>query len=455
MKEERKGKSRLFHTSYFPRPTASVGLGIQHTSPAKRGGQVLILAALFFLVISLTVGVGVAAPVVNQVESVRSIAQGAESLYGAEGVLQDVLYRLRKGLAVGTVETLHYGTHSATATTTTVADGKEVAAAGNRGGYLRKNKAHLLEGSGVSFPYGTEVGEGGLILENNSSVAGSVYSNGPILGSGSNLIKGDTISAGPSGRIEGVHATSSAYAHTIEDSTIDRDAYYQTISNTTVLGTLHPASPDQATTTLPISDSQIAEWESDAAAGGTISSPCPYKIEDDATVGPKKIACDLEISGSPTVTLQGALWVAGTILVKTTATLKVDPALGSKSILVIADNPSNQTTSSKITLDNSVVFEGSGSSGSYVLMLSQNKSAEQGGGEKAIDVKNSVGGDFLVYAGHGEILLQNNIHVKEVSAYRIRLKNSAEVRYETGLASLIFTAGPSGGYVFDKWREVE
>ena len=88
-------------------------------------------------------------------------------------------------------------------------------------------------------------------------------------------------------------------------------------------------------------------------------------------------------------------------------------------------------------------------------MLSQNKDAEQGGSEQAIDVKNSVNGDLLVYAGHGEIRLQNSINVKEVSAYRIRLKNSAEVRYETGVASLIFTAGPTGGYTLDKWREVE
>lgn len=424
-------------------------------SASCTGGQALFIAALFFLAISLTVGLGVTHPVLNQVASARAETRGTEAFYAAEGVSEDVTYRLLKGTSVDTTETIDYGGFRATATTTIVFDGKEVDAAGNREGFVRKNKMRLIEGDGASFPYGTEVGAGGLVLENSSSVAGSVYSNGPILGSGSNLIQGDVVSAGPSGRIEGVHATSSAHAHAIEDSTIDKDAYYQTISNTTVLGALHPGSADQATTTLAISDAQIAEWESDAAAGGTISSPCPYEIDDDITIGPKKIACDLEITGSPTVTLGGALWVTGNITVKNTATVRVASTLGGKSVPVIADKQSNQTTSSTISLENSVAFEGSGSPNSFVLMLSQNKGAQEGGDEKAITVKNSVDGALLVYAGHGEIQLENSIKVKEVSAYRIRLKNFAEVRYETGLASLVFTAGPTGGYTLGKWRETE
>lgn len=445
----RGGMGRGIRSHWYIRTHSYIGM------TGRSGGQALFIAAIFFLIISTTVVLGVVTPVLNDTVSARAVLRGTQALYAAEGVSQDVAYRLQNNMTVDTAETISFGGYRATATTTSVFDGKEIVAEGVRDGFTRRNHVHLSEGTGVSFPYGTEVGNGGLILENNSSVAGSVYSNGPVIGSESNLIKGDVLSAGPQGKIDGVHATSSAYAHTIQNSTIDKDAHYQVLSNTTVLGTLHPGSPDQSATTLPISDSQVAQWESDAEAGGVISSPCPYEIESDITIGPKKIACDLEVSGSPTVTLKGALWVTGNILIKNTATIHVDSSLGAKSVPVIADTPSNQTTSSKITLENSVVFQGSGSSTSFVLMLSQNKSAEQGGGEKAIEVKNSVSGALLVYAGHGEIQLQNNIKVKEVSAYRIRLKNSAEVRYETGLANLIFTAGPGGGYVFDRWREVE
>ena len=418
-------------------------------------GQAIMLASFFFLVISLTVGLGMVNPVINQTESVRGVERGAESIYGAEGVAQDVLYRLSKGMTVGDVETIIYDGYSATATTTTVFDGKEVTASGNRSDFIRKNKAHLISSTGVSFNYGMQSGAGGIVLENSSSVSGNVYSNGPIEGSGSNLIKGSVVSAGPTGQVEGIHATSSVFAHTINGADIDGDAYYQSILSTSVDGVLHPGSPDQATSSLPISDELITSWESEASAGGTISSPCPYKIDDDTTIGPKKINCDLEITGDPTITLGGTLWVSGNITIKNTATVRVSSSLGGKSIPIIADKLSNRTTSSKISLENSSVFQGSGTAGSYVLLVSQNKSAEQGGSEKAIIAKNSVDGDLLVYAGHGEILLENSIDVKEVTAWRIRLKNSAEVLYETGLANLLFTSGPAGGYTLDKWREVE
>ncbi len=433
--------NRIFHIPYF----------MFHRSQ----GQAIILAAILFMVISLTIGLGVTSPVINQVESIRSIERGAQSLYAAEGVSQDVVYRVMKGISVDAVENLAVGTAVGTATTTTVLGGMEVISAGVSDRYTRKSKAKIATGVGATFNYGMQSGEGGVILENSSSVSGNVYSNGSVDGAGSNLIKGSIVSAGPTGLIDGIHATSSAFAHTIQNSIVDGDAYYVSKVDTTVSGTLHPGSADQATSSLPIADSLISDWESDASAGGTISTPCPYVIDDDVTIGPKKINCDLEISGSPTVTLTGALWVSGNITVKNTPTIKVSSSLGASSVPIIADKTSDQTTSSKIMLENSATFDGSGSAGSYVLMISQNKSAETGGTEKAINARNSVTGKLLVYAGHGEILLENSIQVKEVTAWRIRLQNSAEVIYETGLANLLFTSGPAGGYTLNGWREVE
>ena len=88
-------------------------------------------------------------------------------------------------------------------------------------------------------------------------------------------------------------------------------------------------------------------------------------------------------------------------------------------------------------------------------MISQNNDAENGGSGVAIEAGNNAGGDLLVYAAHGEILLKNNISLKEVSGYRIHLQNFAKVVYETGLASLLFTTGPGGGYVVDSWEEIK
>ncbi len=424
----------------------------------RSGGQAIVIAAFFFLVISITLSLGIAHPVANQIESVRAVESGAESLYAAEGISQDVVYRLMKGMSVDTVETLGSGMATGTATTTTILDGKEVIAAGDRDRFVRRTKTQLLTGSGTSFNYGVQVGDGGVIFQNTSSVSGNLYSNGPVTGAGSNLIKGDVVSAGPSGNIQSVHATSSAYANQINSSTIDKDAYYKTISNTTVGGASHPNSPDQATTTLPISDAMIANMETDAAAGGVISAPCPYETPSAVTLGPVKINCDLNISGSDVITLKGPIWVTGNINISNSAIVKVDASLGNKSVAIIADKLTDHTDSSIITLNNSTQFQGSGTAGSFVVLISQNDRAAHGGngsGEEAIIVQNSVTGALLVYAAHGEIHLKNSVSLKEVTAYRLRLSNSAQVVYDTGLVNLLFTTGPAGGYVFGNWREVE
>ena len=64
-------------------------------------------------------------------------------------------------------------------------------------------------------------------------------------------------------------------------------------------------------------------------------------------------------------------------------------------------------------------------------------------------------GKLLVYAGHGEINLKNDINLKEVTGYKITIQNNAQVVYESGLANLLFSSGPSGGYFVDSWKEVE
>lgn len=417
--------------------------------------MVLLTAAIFFLIISVTVVLTVSSPLLRNVRNASEFARSRGSFFTAQGLAEDVMYRIKTGKNAPTTITLTLNEYTAQATTTTVSGGREIVVSGSFNNRYRNVKTHLTVGAGASFHYGIQSGEGGIVLENTSSVRGNVFSNGSVTGSGSNLIKGDVISGGPTGLIDSVHATSSAFAHTIRNATIDGDAHYDSISNTTVAGTLYPGSPDPATSTLPISDALIEEWKDAAEAGGVITTPCPYKITNTVTIGPVKINCDLEISGTNfTVTLAGPLWVSGDIDIKNSPTIKVSSSISGQSVAVVADKESDRANGGQITLQNSATFEGTGSN-SYILFVSQNNSAESGGSEKAISVKNSANGDLLVYAGHGEIELQNNVDLKEVTAYRIRLKNSAEVIYESGMADLIFSSGPGGGYIFDAWREVE
>ena len=423
--------------------------------PSQKG-QAMLIATIFLLSVATSIMLGVSTPVLRQNNISENFTDSRQSYATSESGVEDVMYRLKKGMTVSLTEVLKIG--SSTATTTIADTGsneKQITSEGNLNNRIRKSEANVTVSSGASFNYGVQAGLGGFDIQNTASIIGNLYANGPVTGSNSNIIKGTVVSSGPNGLVSGIYATSSVYARTISNSTVLGNAYYQTLTNTTVSGTKYPGSADQPATTLPIPDSLITQWENDAVLGGTINSPCPYKITNNITMGPVKINCDLEISGSPTITLTGPIWVVGNIEISNSPTIKVSVSLGNKSVVVIADKASNRLTSSKIELDNSAVFQGSGGVGSYVMFVSQNNSAELGGGENAIKIGNTASGAILLYAGHGNVEIQNSSSLKEVTAYRVTLKNSAEVTYETGLANLLFTSGPSGAWSIKDWKEVE
>lgn len=313
----------------------------------------------------------------------------------------------------------------------------------------------------VSFRYGIQSGNGGFVLNGNSNswVDGNVFSGGPVVATGQgDLIKGDVISAGATGLINSIHATGTAFAHTIQNSTIEKDAHYQTITSTTVSGSncpnahCFPNSTDQNTVALPISDAQISQWESDAAVNVATCTNGSYTISSNVTLGPLKIPCDLNINGTGggvIVTIAGPVWVQGNISTSQTSIIKMAASLGSQNVAIIADNPTASTTSGTISITQNVSFQGSGSVGSFVFMISQNGDAENGGTHNVDALTMNNGSSALVaYASHGRITLSQSTGVKEVTAYKIVLANSAQVTYDSGLPSTIFESGTGGSWTF-------
>lgn len=306
----------------------------------------------------------------------------------------------------------------------------------------------------VSFHYGVQAGNGGFTLANSSQIIGNVFSAGPISGVG-NLVNGDAVSSGATGWIYGVHVTGNAYSHTIgkagNASTVDKDAYYVTLTNTTVTGATHPGSADQTNAALPITDAQITDWENDALAGGVISN-CDnqgdYTITTSVSLGPKKITCNLVVKGNSAVlNVTGPLWVTGNISFQTGPTTKMDAGLGGTNVAIIADNPANTTGSGIIDVGQTAVFQGSGAVGSFVFLISQNNSAETGGNTNAVSLAQGASA-LVAYASHGLISLSQSVNVKSVTAYKIALSQSASVTYDVGLPSTLFESGPGGSWSF-------
>jgi hypothetical protein len=420
-------------------------------------GQALITSVVLFLVASSAVVMGAISPTLDETQMASNLNLSNNSYYASESGLEDVTYRLRQGISVSSVETLAINNTIASTTITATTTGQQVLAVGSQNDLYRKTSAVLTQGIGSAFHYGVEIGAGGVVLNNDSYISGGLFTNGPVNGTSggpNSMIYGDIIAAGSTGLVSGVHATGTVYAHTIGNSIIDGDAHYQSITSTTVHGVSYPGSTDIATSSAPLSDSDIASWEAAAQAGGIITSPCPYSVSSSTSLGPVKINCDLDINGSSVVTINGPVWVVGNISMSNSAKVDVANSLGSKSEPIIADNQSNRASGGTITLSNNVSFSGAATS-SYVMLISQNTSSENGGGTTAISASNDISGDLILFAPHGSINLSNNIKLAEVSAYKLILNNSAEVIYSLGLANLLFSAGPGGGYTFSSWQETQ
>jgi hypothetical protein len=433
-----------------------VAVNKKKNNVSENGGQIVIITLILFLVTTLTLVLGIAYPVTRDIRSMQELVFSKESYFLAEAAQEDAVYRAKWTLNYPESEAVLIGSHSVNVNVDDTSGDIIITASGDQRGHFRKVQTVLGEGAGVAFIYGIQAGNGGFRLYNNASITGSVFSNGSIIGS-ANTVRGDVISAGATGLVEGISADGSVYANTIRTSNVGADAYYKTIDSSVVTGNHYPNSEDQAPVELPISDETINEWRDHAGSIEVIDpTSCPYVIDSSRQIGPTKITCDIVIRGNSTVlTLRGTLWVEGNITFQNNPTVRAHPGLGSRSVVIIADNPTDRDHSGVITIPNSVLFQGTGRSGSYVMLVSQNSSAENGGTVSAITVENHVEGDLLVYAAHGEIRIRNNVELREVTAHRVRADNFAEVIYETGLSNVLFSAGPSGGYDILQWQEVE
>ncbi len=426
-----------------------------------------MLFMLFFVMGSVALTLTFSRSFYSDLLTYQLLQSSAASFYASESGVEDMAYRLIAGMDVDAQEVLVLNGATATTTNTFVSadDRFDIVAAGEFSNTYKSSAVSLYAGVGASFNFGVQTGNGGFELTNGSSVQGNVFSNGNITktGGGNAWIYGDAIAAGATGRIQAPRISGTARANQLQNAYVQGNAYYNSDSGSTVLGTRYTPVTPEAPTDMPISDATIDVIKQDVVDSGTVITAADprcaggeYLINTDTTLGFVKIECNLRVrkQGSETIlTLTGPLWVTGDIMFETGPTIQVDPGVGNRTVPVIADNEANRVTSSRITIENGTTFFGSGVPKSYVLLISQNSDAELGGTNAAITLGQSSEGDLLIYASHGLVSLGNSVSLKEVTGYQIRLGNSAEVIYESGLVNLLFTSGPGGGFTFSNWRE--
>ena len=64
-------------------------------------------------------------------------------------------------------------------------------------------------------------------------------------------------------------------------------------------------------------------------------------------------------------------------------------------------------------------------------------------------------GAVIINAQKGSVRFSNNSGAKEAVANKLELENNATITYESGLADVNFSSGPSGGWDIISWKEIE
>jgi len=454
-----------------------------------QSGQAVIVPVTLLILIALSLVARGTQPVKTESQLARGLTTSKQASALADAGSEDVSYRIKRVKEYSTTE--YVPLDGLISTTTVVTDPlsnvKQVLSQGIIDGRLRQKKINLTKGDNAEFNYAAQIGEGGLKMHNNSTVDGRVFSNGPITTANEvpgamGYVTGTAIAAGPyspgspgslaQGKVERINATGDIYAYSILSSVASGGCYFQIIMGT-LCGTLHPNSPEIATTAMPISDELIAQWE--AIASTAVSDQCvggKYTITGTTvTLGPIRIPCDLEIKGGgggTMVILSGMVWVQGKVSISQSPVIRLHEDLGSNSIAIIADKTgvgviTDRHTSSTFEVANSTTFTNSGTPGSFIFLISGNTAAEDDwltcSGPcsiiAGINIANSANGEVVLYANHGLIKITSSGTLRSVTGWAVDIAANADLVYTDGLANTIFNTGPGGSWDVQSWRETQ
>jgi len=407
-------------------------------------GYVVLIVTFFVMIIMLGMALSMSFLIANRQKSIANTVKSTQSYYAAEAGIEDALLRLKK---TPQISSLSYSLNVANAIVSvdipgTIGISKSLTSQANNAGMFTNVKTicSMDNTQSASFHYGVEVGEGGLIMGNGSEIMGNVFSGGNISGSGT--IDNDAVVSGNGHSINGVTVKGNAFVYScLSGARINGDlTYVQGGSHTcTVDGATNMQTQEISQQPLPIPQSQIDNWKSEAST--VCSSLEVSKLSGNnktVSLGPCKIVGDLTFGNGDVLTLTGTVYVTGNINLGQHNSINLSSSYGSLGGALVADGAINTGTNN--------IFSGSGQTGSYVLIISTNSS------DSAISVNNNSSG-AVFYASAGAVIISNNVSVIEATGYKVIMNSNSKIQYSAGVVNIYFTSGPGGGWKVTSWQE--
>ena len=436
------------------------------------GGQVVILLVLLLFAIALIVfaRLGEGGTKGGKIALVEQSSKAVAAI--ADAALEDMIDRVRLGGEYDPQEIYNIG---GGVVSVSVNESQELGlitltANASIDGVVRKKEAVLARGLGTSFESALLGGSGGVAIFDTSKITGGIVAYSPIIGSGNDVL-GDVTSIGEGSSIQGLDMSGDARASSISSSIVGGDAYYSTNLLATVVAgqdiQLEVAPLDERVGPT-ITSEMITDFKLGAEVINYPANTCPIIIGSGMNVvlGPSVIGCDLIIKDNANVLLRGPVWVKGNITIKDTARISIHDDLSCRSVTMVADNPTNRLSSSRVTLDGDAVFEGvSGPSclgKSFIALVSTNRifglnifGALANTYVPSISVSGTVSGDLVLDSADGLVKLGDDAIVSSISSSGILMEDSSQVIYQKDSSKLVFAGSDTAPWQVVFIREVQ
>ncbi len=440
---------------------------VRNSLRSKRGFTVITVTIFIVLILAFALTMLTLAMTTNRVELQQQSLVDATQI--ADAAIQKAVFCLNATSGSNCGGT--FGANYAGETNVSFADGKFTSVISGSGatriisvtattasGAVRRLAMDLTtipRTDNPGFSYALQSGGGGAYLENNSGINGTIYSNGDIICQQTNAyVTGDAYVTKVGGQIDNCGIAYQAHADRVLNSKVDGDAYYKNdptdVAGTTVpAGHKHPNSATPAAASLPAVNLEF--WREVASAGGVIEGN--YAPADNSTLGPVEITGDLFMDNNIDITITGPIWVKGNIITGNSCSFSLDPAFGSYSTVILADDPDNRALHGFVNISNGTGIYGSGDPKSHILFVSTNTTVQDAAPSMTV-ANNAAGAVFMTT--DGVLKLDNNAGAKSLAGYRLYLAQNAVVTYTESDFTGEFSNSPGVTWHIapGTWREI-
>lgn len=375
----------------------------------KKTGAITLLLVILFSGVSLVTVLGGLGSTSSLSARSQDTIDSKRTVLLADGLVDDVVYRLKSGKQVtdGEVFTIDdvsagvrlVGGEGGVTTVTIFATSTDIA---------RNVHASVSSLAPPTFVEAVIVGSGGLTMNANSTIIGSVHSNGNIYGNSNATITGDVSAVGtissPSPSVGGQKTSS---APVITAPSID-EAYWKAQAN---------INNDPLNGGLTLNNHQTA------------------------ILGPRKIVGSVNLNSNTELTVTGPLHITGNLTLNSNSDVYLDDSLGTAGTVIIVDGTISLNS-------NSPVHSNSADPKGYIALVGLSSS------NSAITLNSNASVDGLLVAPNGGVVMNSNSSGVAVIANRVLLNSNAEINFDGAIAERSYGGG-TGGFTIGSWGEVQ